>query len=366
MSFNRSIVLMFSIVSILLCGASGIKQKIADTIILRDEKIKFTPKEFYISGVDDERKNQGPVAALIYLNPDKSLVTKPADLQGGAGVSVRDFVLRNLDRNTERRAIILGIKELKLTEEKSPSGTINGRLTVVFSFSLKSKYDKIHLVDFTGGARYNRTANQPVDAEAILRMGMEGVLSDFNDWMNNNAGTNPLLARAVKLRFTDYTENPEGDTIYYSAKRPLTWDDFKDRPRDNRFEAEVIPLMGYAQQNRVVNGIIYVDMAIKVSVAKSDCWVKGEKDDYILNHEQRHFDIEKIISERYKKKLLAMKLPTDNFYGPINVEYLEALREANLMQKQYDAETRHGQDHIAQAQWNEQIDKELTAFGIKK
>ena len=61
-----------------------------------------------------------------------------------------------------------------------------------------------------------------------------------------------------------------------------------------------------------------------------------------------------------------MKLPTDNFYGPINVEYLEALREANRMQKQYDGETKHGQDHIVQAQWNEQIDRELRAFGVKK
>jgi len=366
MSFNRGIVLMFSIVSILLFGASGIKQKIGDPIILRDEKIKVSPKEFYISAVVDERKNQIPIASLIYLNSDKSLISKSVDLQGGAGISVRDFILRNLSRNTEKRPVVLGIKELKLTEEKSTSGSINGHLTVVFTFSLKSKYDKTHLVDFTGGARYSRTANQPVDIEAILRMGMEGVLSDFNDWINNNAETYPLLAKAVKVRFTDYTETPEGDTIYYSAKRPLTWDDFKDKPRDEHFEAEVLPVMGYTEQNRVTKGVIYVDMAMKVSVAKSDCWVKGLKDDYILNHEQRHFDIEKIVSERLKRKLLAMTLPTDNFYGPINMEYLETLREANRMQKQYDAETRHGQDRAVQSQWNEKIDKELREFGVKK
>ncbi|HTK18063.1 MAG TPA: hypothetical protein VL442_01050 [Mucilaginibacter sp.] len=357
---------MFSIVSILLCGASGIKQKIDDPIILRDEKIKVSPKEFYISAVVDERKNQVPVASLIYLNPNKSLTSKPVDLQGGAGISVRDFILRNLNRNTEKRAVVLGIKEMKLIEEKSSSGSINGHLSIVFSFSLKSKYDKIHLVDFSGGMRYDRASNQLVDTEGIIRMGIEGVLYDFNEWMNNNAETYPLLAKAVKVRFTDYTETPEGDTIYYSAKRPLIWDDFKDKPRDEHFEAEVLPVMGYTEQNRVTKGIIYVDMAIKVSVAKSDCWVKGLKDDYILNHEQRHFDIEKIVSERYKKKLLAMTLPTDNFYGPINMEYLEALREANRMQKQYDAETRHGQDRVEQARWNEQIDKELREFGVKK
>jgi len=366
MSFNRSLVLMFSIVSVLLCGAFGIKQKSDGPIILRDEKINFTPKEFYISDVVDERKVHSPIASLLYLNPDGSLMAKPIDLQGGAELSVQNFLLRNLQQDKERRPIVVGIKELKLNEEKLATGRISGHLAVVFSFALKLKYYNIHLVDFTGGIRYDRAANQQVDIEAVLRKGMEGVLSDFNTWINSNAESNAMLAKAVRLRFTDYTETPEGDTIYYSAKRPLTWTDFKDKPRDNRFEAEVLPVMGYTERNKVVKSIIYVDMNIKVSVAKSDCWVRGEKDDYVLNHEQRHFDIEKIISERFKKKLLAMQLPPDNFYGLINAEYLEALREATRMQKKYDTETRHGQDRLAQNQWNEQIDKELRLFGIEK
>ena len=154
---------------------------------------------------------------------------------------------------------------------------------------------------------------------------------------------------------------------YYTADRPLTWDDFKDRPRDNHFEAEILPSIGYIEQTEVKKGVIYVTMAMKVNVAKSDCWVQGGgKDDYILNHEQRHFDIEKIVGEHFKQKILAMELPVDNYNGPINVEYLETLREATRMQKQYDAETRHGQDKQAQAEWNEKIDKELRELGLKK
>ncbi len=366
MSFNRGFVLMFSIVSILLCGASGIKQKTEGTIVLRDEKINFTPKEFYIADVADERKDRGTVASLMTIKPDHSAVTQNLDLKGGAVASIKQFISRNLHRDTNLRPVMITLKEFKVTETKLPNGQVSGRLGIVFSFSLQASYRTIHLVDYTGGIRYTRQENSQVDIEAILRQGIEGTLGFFNTWINSNVETNALLAKAVRLRFTDFTEAPEGDTIYYSVKRPLTWADFKDRPRDDHFEAEILPVMGYTEQNRVVKGIIYVDMAIKVSVAKSDCWVKGLKDDDMLNHEQRHFDIEKIVSERYKKKLLAMKLPTDNFYGPINVEYLEALRDANRMQKQYDAETRHSEDHAAQAQWNEEIDKELKAFGVKK
>jgi hypothetical protein len=366
MSFNRGFTLMFLIVSILLCGAFAIKQKTDATIILRDEKINFTPREFYIADVADERKDRSSVASLIAVGPDHSAVIQNVNLKDGAVVSIKQFITRNLHRDTSLRPVMVTLKEFKVTETKLPNAQISGRLGIVFAFSLQASYRTIHLVDYTGGIRYTRRENSQVDIEAILRQGIEGTLAFFNTWINSNAETNALLAKTVKLRFADYTETPEGDTIYYSAKRPLTWGDFKDRPRDSHFEAEILPVIGYTEQNQVKNGIIYVDMAIKVSVAKSDCWVKGLKDDYILNHEQRHFDIEKIASERYKKKLLAMKLPTDNFYGPINMEYLDALRDATRMQKQYDAETRHGEDRVAQAQWNEEIDKELRAFGVKK
>lgn len=365
MSFNRSLVLMFSIVSTLLCGAFGIKQKSAGPIILRDEKINFTPKEFYIADVADERKDRSSVASLVVVNPDHSTAIQKVDLKDGAVTSIDRFITRNLHRDTSLRPVMLILKEFKITETSLSNGQVSGWLGIVFSFSLQASYRTIHMVDYTGGIRYTRQADNPIDEEEILRHGLEGALTFFNTWINSNAETNALLAKAVRLHFTDYTETPEGDTIYYSAKRPLIWTDFKDKPRDNRFEAEVLPVIGYTERNKVVKRIIYVDMAIKVSVAKSDCWVRGEKDDYVLNHEQRHFDIEKIVSEHFKKKLLAMKLPTDNFYGPINVEYLEALREATRMQKQYDAETRHGQNRTVQAQWNEQIDKELRLYGIK-
>ncbi len=60
-----------------------------------------------------------------------------------------------------------------------------------------------------------------------------------------------------------------------------------------------------------------------------------------------------------------MYLPVDNYDGPINIEYLETLREATRMQKLYDAETRHGIDQQAQARWNEKIDKELKVLAVK-
>ena len=363
---SKPLFLLYAFVSILFFAGFVSTRKSDNSVTLHDEKLNFTPREFYIADVADERKDRNIVASLIENNPDHSLAIKQVDLKDGAVTSIKNFLNRNLHRDTALRPVMVTLKEFELTETNAPGGRVTGRLAIVFSFSLQKSYNTVHLVDYTSGIHYDRPASQPADVEAILRHGIQGALSYFNTWMSSQAETNFLLAKKVKIGFTDYSENPEGDTIYYSAKRPLSWTDFKDRPRENGFEAEIFTSIGYIERNEVVKGIVNVHMAIKVDVPKSDCWVRGERDAYTLNHEQRHFDIEKLVSEHFKQKLMAMELPVDNFYGPINIEYLDALREATRVQKQYDAETQHGMDRQAQEQWNEKIDKELLSYGIKK
>ncbi|HVV54206.1 MAG TPA: hypothetical protein VHC47_02710, partial [Mucilaginibacter sp.] len=164
----------------------------------------------------------------------------------------------------------------------------------------------------------------------------------------------------------DYAENPEGDTIYYSVKRPLTWADFRDGVMDDAFQAEVFTSIGYTEKMAVSKGVVILDIALKVDLPKSDCLVKpGGRDDYALNHEQRHFDIAKIVAERFKHKILAMQLPVDDYDGPIDMQYFETLRELTAMQKRYDNETRHGLDRAMQAEWDKKIDQELKTDGIK-
>ena len=124
--------------------------------------------------------------------------------------------------------------------------------------------------------------------------------------------------------------------------------------------------IGYNENVTLVNGIVNVAIAVKTYMPKSAAWVKGGAGtDHSLNHEQRHFDIAKIVAERFKRKILAENLPVDNFDGPINVEYLEIFREMDRLQKKYDGETNHGTDPAAQTRWNERIDRELRELEVK-
>jgi hypothetical protein len=338
-------------------------------IILKDEKLSITPAEFYIANVVDERDDRTAVAWLL---PAASMANNqpklsPVDLHGGTLVAIKQFIDRNLPANKSLHPVIISLKKFQVTESALAGGRIEGHVSLVMSFGLDKGEDSVlHLADYAGNAVYNRSAGPPQDIEPTLRHLLENSLIYINTWMDRQAGSNIKLAKTVKVTFTDYTEKPEGDTIYYAVNRPLSWNDFQSKIPSGRYDAEIFPAIGYNEDIKVANSVINMKLVIKVSLPKSACWVKsGNANDYTLNHEQRHFDIAKIAAEHFKRKISAENLPVDNFEGPVNMDYLDAYREMDSLQKQYDDETRHGTDQSAQQQWNKRIDKELKELGVK-
>jgi hypothetical protein len=315
-------------------------------VILQDEPIPLTPSGFYIASVEDERSQKSSILGK--------------DLQGGGAVSLYRYLTRNLPRNKTKRPVIIKIKELSLTEAQI-NGSMDGHVQLQLSFGLEKDYGFEHLVDYRGGLKYKRNQADKTSIERYIRPLITASLTYFNDWVRDNEPVNRKLATAVKFNFTDYTEQPEGDTIYYARNRPLTFKDFqsRNRPRAN-YGAFVIPGMGYAQEAKIVKGVIMVNISMKAFLPKSAAWVnEGNKDDYTLNHEQRHFDIAKIIAEQFKQKVQDAKLTPDTFEGFMTMQYLDSLRDLHTMQTAYDQETGHGMNRPVQERWNAKIDQLL-------
>lgn len=357
---NRSgSVILFICISIFLLGSF----KTFGQVVLPDEPVPFKPKEFYIAGVNDEKKDK-LLLQLIVKDPANKPVTKVMDLQGGTIIAVRRFIAHNLSKDKSLRPVQISIKEFKMIETVLTDGRIDGRLKLHLSFSLEKPYGTDHLVDYDGSLHYTRDINNATTIEHSLAGILTASLGYFNDWMKVNTDGNRKLAKDVQLSFTDYNEKPEGDTIYYSFKRPLTWADFQSHIRPaGQFEAQVMPGIGYDQQAEMSKGTIHVKIIMKAYVPKSTCWVDySGRDDYTLNHEQRHFDIVKIISEQFKQKILSQQLTPDNFEAIINMQYLDSYRDMDAMQTAYDNETHHGTNKYAQSMWNDRIDKELATF----
>ncbi|SEO86451.1 protein of unknown function [Mucilaginibacter gossypiicola] len=332
-------------------------QKTNAEIVLTNRQLNEKPNEFYIANVIDERAERNAVAWLLPVPGNAAVMKYKVDLQGGAATAVKQFTDYAIAVNKTLRPVVVRIKKLKLNEMAMPDGRIEGRLEIQLWFELKKDEGNVHLVDYPAATTYYRSTEQQYDTGVLISRALGAGFEFFNKWVNREADTNIKLAKGVKLIFTDYSEQPEGDTIYYSAKRPLTWNDFQDKARGGKYVAEVMPGFGYTEQVEVIKAIVAVRISMKVFLPKSAAWVKPEgRTTFALNHEQRHFDIVAIVARHFKQALMAMKLPVDNYDGYINVQYLDSYREMNQLQEQYDNETNHGTNQYYQQEWNTKID----------
>jgi len=352
-------VLLAFVTTVVIFSAFGGSGRQDGEIVLQNEALSITPKEFFVAGVVDEREDRKEVGSLLGTGDNPKAY--PVDLQGGGFSAIKTFIEHNLPRNTALRPVVVSLKKCMVTETTLTGGRVQGKFELVMAFSLPDGDDLKFLAAYNGSANYVRTAGPAQEIEPTLRHVLENGLTWFDTWIDRHAPIDLKLARAVAVTFTDHSEIPEGDTIYYSAKRPLNWDDFKSTIPSGRFDAEVYPTIGYSEHIDVKNAVIKLRIDVQVCLPKSACWVKqGNRNDYTLNHEQRHFDIAKIAAEHFKQKVKSETLPVANYDGPINVDYLDAYREMDSLQTTYDRETHHGADHFAQEEWNKMIDKELS------
>ena len=337
-------------------------------IALQNERLNITPTEFYIHHIDDERSDNTLIGALLPVITDKGKLPEAykVDFKGGIA-AIKNFMEYSLPVDKTLRPLIIKLKAFIITESALGGGRVNGHINISVSFGLLRDEDFIPLGEYTGGAEYQRSAGTAQQTEPMLRSTLSNTIVYINNWMNAQAGNNPKLAKNVVVNFADYSEATEGDSIYYSVNRPLKWTDFEGTPRSSsKNGAEIFAGIGYDEDVALKDGIFTITLSLKVYVPKSACWVNsGSQNAYSLNHEQRHFDIAKLVGEHFKKNVATEHLPPDNYDGPINILYLDALREMNKLQKQYDDETRHSINSYEQQQWNKRIDKELEELGIK-
>jgi hypothetical protein len=331
-------------------------------IELKNERLSISPKEFYIAGVTDKRTDKVIAQIIPTVLPSSKAVRA---LHAGFA-SVASYITNSIPINKRLHPVVVEMKSLKIREIDLGGGKVEGQILMDLSFSLQAEDDLVHLVNYKGSASYQRNAGPAQLVEPLLRSTINNGIVYLNNWMNAQANTNVKLAKAVKVFFKDHFEAEEGDTIYYNVNRPLKWTDFQGKPQySSKYGAEIFASLGYSEDVKVINGVVNITLALKVYAPKSACWVKQDASAYALNHEQRHFDIVKLVAERFKLQIASMILPTNNYDGPINVAYFDALREINTLQKAYDAETQHSIDVYQQRQWDSKIDKELITAGVK-
>ena len=83
------------------------------------------------------------------------------------------------------------------------------------------------------------------------------------------------------------------------------------------------------------------------------------KTDYILNHEQGHFDIAEIFARKLNKKMSEYQFNKTTYKNDLKNIYDGITTEKEVFQDQYDKETDHSRKKEQQAEWLKKIEKML-------
>ena len=86
------------------------------------------------------------------------------------------------------------------------------------------------------------------------------------------------------------------------------------------------------------------------------------KTDYILSHEQGHFDIAEIFARKLNKKMSEYRFDKKTYQKDLNKIYHDILDEKEKMQNDYDKETNHSINKEKQAEWLKKIAKMLEEY----
>jgi predicted secreted Zn-dependent protease len=144
--------------------------------------------------------------------------------------------------------------------------------------------------------------------------------------------------------------------IDWKADYKLNWGDFKARPDANSPNAALT-------STAIKFDFSYNDGNLKFHTRcqfdKSISWGRV-KNDYILSHEQGHFDITEIHARKLNKALKEYTVDNaNNVSRDLNKIYEKTMRELHNMQTAYDAATDFSINHDKQNEWLKKISDEL-------
>ena len=145
--------------------------------------------------------------------------------------------------------------------------------------------------------------------------------------------------------------------INWNGEDQLTWNNFKMKAPNDHFAAALSAIQYYMAVELVGNNL---EIQIENALLPKKSWVrKDSKNDYILNHEQVHFDIMEVYVRKFRAEMKTQKLTSKNAELILKRLYKKYNELSSDAEHRYDEETNHSLKKVQQAQWNEKVSKEL-------
>ena len=330
----------------------------AQKVVINLDSKGITPKEteYLVFEVLDHRVKRADIDEIFNRTAQKS----PVSINGNLEQVATRFYREITNPKDSAQLIQIRIFELELKESFDREQRLyQGDVQLVLGFYVKGSGESEHLLDYLGTTQYRRSDFRMDRVEDVIIKLFQNSLDYFDTWYNSQNLQNRALAKSIRLDIIEPNQNSTDDKVYYDPERPLTWEDFKARPSSlSKNNATIFPSFSVQGISLMDAGSVVQTLEISVYMLPYQSWVKDQSP-YGLNHEQRHFDVVRIVADRLIHKLKNQDLDLDFYQARINEAYLDAYREMNRLQEFYDKQTQNGINTTEQEKWNQRIDEAL-------
>lgn len=165
---------------------------------------------------------------------------------------------------------------------------------------------------------------------------------------------NKIFIIAAAIFLFSFAKKEDDDFIHWTSKK-LAWSDYKGEPDKSSGAAAITSTVIGMEYNVRNNDLTFT---IECKFSKKQSWGRV-KNDYILSHEQGHFDIAEIFARKLYKELSEYKFKKRSFQNDIQKIYNKIMDEKEIYQNKYDNQTDFSRNKKQQAEWLETINEEL-------
>jgi hypothetical protein len=155
-----------------------------------------------------------------------------------------------------------------------------------------------------------------------------------------------------------YSQNSDSLKCWSNIDR-LRWCDFKCKIPENGENSYLTAITSYRLIAIPFRNEDLLNYDVKLFFKKFESWTR-DTTDYLLSHEQLHFDIAELYARKLRKTIQGLlevtQRPTENDFESV-IKKIYA--ENKNFQREYDEATIHGLDQEAQKKWTEKICLEL-------
>lgn len=152
----------------------------------------------------------------------------------------------------------------------------------------------------------------------------------------------------------------EQEKIQWQEEKLLTWEDFKAEPdSSNSYSANTNSGISYSWHYSTASGAPVLLHEVFTNFYPDLSWVKEiENEEYLLAHEQLHFDISELHARKLRKALENYEIKR-NIRQDLKRLYNRIESERVSMQNLFDKETSHSENRSEEMRWRKFVAGEL-------